>query len=130
MKKNKTPGPDGLTVSFYLQFWNYLANDIVKLIHTVYTENTMTRSMRHGHISLIYKKGDKRQLSNYRPISLLNVDYKILARVLSNRLKLVLPNIISSSQTSCIIGRDISDTVASVRDVVEIIEKERTEGFV
>lgn len=130
MSKNKTPGPDGLTVSFYLEFWNQLADDFQKLIESIYTENSMTRSMRHGHISLIHKKGDKRNLKNYRPISLLNVDYKIIARVLSNRLKLVLPNIISTSQTSCVVGRDISDTVASLRDIIDLIEEEQYEGYI
>lgn len=130
MSRNKTPGPDGITVSFYLTFWDYIANDFHKLIENIYKENNMARSMRHGHISLIYKKGDRRNLKNYRPISLLNVDYKILARVLSNRLKKVLPKIISSSQTSCIVGRDISDNVASVRDVIDLIEDEKTEGYI
>jgi len=130
MKKNKTPGPDGLTVSFYLEFWNNLAGDFQKLQQNIYEENYMARSMRHGHISLIYKKGDKRNLKNYRPISLLNVDYKILARVLSNRLKTVLPKIISSSQTSCILGKDISDTIASLRDIIDLVEEEETEGLI
>jgi len=96
MAKNKSPGSDGLTVEFYLHFWQLLKDILFKVYKTVENENVMTRSMRHGIISLIYKKGDRRQLTNWRPISLLNVDYKILARVMANRLKYVLPNIIST----------------------------------
>jgi len=62
-------------------------------------------------------------------ISLLNVDYKNLSRIFSNRLKNVLPSIISIDQTSCVIGRDISDTVASVRDLIEMVENDNTEGY-
>ena len=90
----------------------------------------MSRSMRHGIITLIYKnKGDKNLLRNYRPISLLAVDYKILARIMANRLKVVLPSIISEFQTCCIIGRDIADTTASVRDIIELIEQDNLEGY-
>jgi len=86
--------------------------------------------MRLGHITLVHKKGDKRNLKNYRPISLLNVDYKILARIMSNRLNSVIGKIVSPSQTSCIIGRDISDTVASIRDVITMVEHDDMEGFI
>lgn len=130
MKRNKTPGPDGLTVEFYLTFWNQLKYDILRLFKSIYDENCMTRTMRHGHITLIYKKGDKRRLKNYRPISLLNVDYKILARVMSNRLRTVIPKIISPTQTSCVLGKDISDTIASVRDVISMVENNNTEGYI
>lgn len=80
--------------------------------------------MTCGVISLIYKKkGDRRSLKNYRPISLLQIDYKILARIMTNRIKNVLPNIISVDQTCCIMGRDISNNVANVRDIIELIER-------
>lgn len=130
MKKQKTPGPDGLTVEFFIKFWNGLQDILFKLFQTVYEEKCMSRTMRHGHITLIYKKGDKRQLKNYRPISLLNVDYKILARVMSNRLKYVIPKIVSSSQSSCIVGKDISDTIASIRDIIYMVEKDNSEGYI
>lgn len=129
MSKNKTPGSDGLTTEFYLHFWDIFCDIFLNIFKTIKEENIMARSMRHGHISLIYKKGDKRLLKNYRPISLLNVDYKILARVLSNRLKHILPNIISFEQTSCIPGRDISDTVASIRDIIDVADKEKLEAY-
>lgn len=69
-------------------------------------------------------------LKNWRPISLLNVDYKIIARIMSNRLKNVLPNIISDSQTCCIIGKDIADTLVSIRDIIEMSEIDEMEGYI
>jgi len=116
MAKNKSPGSDGLTVEFYLEFRDIFVDLLSKLFECIENDSIMSRSMRYGHITLIYKKGDTRLLKNWRPISLLNVDYKILSRIFSNRLKNVLPSIIYIDQTSCVIGRDISDTVASVRD--------------
>lgn len=87
--------------------------------------------MKMGVITLIYKKkGDKKLLKNGRPISLLNVDYKIIARVIANRLNLVLPNIVSESQTCCITGRDIADTLVSARDIIDLVEMDKLDGYI
>ena len=130
MSKNKSPGGDGITVSFYCKFFHHFGEILEKVFKAIENEKRMSRSMRHGIITLIYKnKGEKNILKNYRPISLLAVDYKILARIMANRLKLVLPSIISEFQTCCIIGRDIADTTASIRDVIELIEQDNLEGY-
>lgn len=130
MAKKKSPGSDGLTVEFYVHFWQLLNDILFKLYKTIEKERIMSRTMRHGLISLIYKKGDRRELKNWRPISLLNVDYKILARVMANRLKYVLPKIISPNQTCCVVGRDISDNIASIRDVIDMVEDNGSEGYI
>lgn len=129
MSKNKSPGTDGLSVEFYVHFWEYFEDIFMKLFTCIQEESIMSRSMRHGMITLIHKKNDKRLLKNWRPISLLNVDYKILARTMSNRLKNVLPHIISLDQSACIVGRDISDTISSIRDIIELTESEKLEGY-
>lgn len=69
-------------------------------------------------------------LKNWRLISLLNVDYKIIARLMANRLKLVLPNIVSESQTCCIIGKDIADTLVSVRYIIDLVEIDKLDGYI
>ncbi|CAC5415423.1 unnamed protein product [Mytilus coruscus] len=73
--------------------------------------------------------GDQSDLNNFRPISLLNVDYKILARVMANRFKYVLPKVISPNQSCCNLGKDISDTVASVRDIMNLVEMDDIECY-
>ena len=70
-------------------------------------------------ISLIYKGGEKSNLKNWRPISLLCSDYKILAKILTNRLKNILPEVISKEQTGGIIGRKITQNLMSYRNVIE-----------
>jgi exonuclease III len=130
MSKNKSPGQDGLTVEFYCTFYAVLEDVMLRLYKEVEENKQLPLSMRKGVITLIYKKGDKRLLKNWRPISLLNVDYKILARVMSDRLKQVMPSIISPEQSCCVIGRDISDTIASVRDIITLAENENMEGYI
>jgi len=129
MSKNKSPGTDGLTVEFYMHFYELFEDIFYKLFKCIEEESVMSRSMRHGMITLIHKKNDKRLLKNWRPISLLNVDYKILARIMSNRIKTVLPKIISREQSACIMGRDISDTICSIRDIIHLVENEKMEGY-
>ena len=130
MSKNKSPGTDGLTTEFYCKFYDSLEDILYKVFNAVHEEGTLSRSMRAGVISLVYKKkGDRRILKNYRPISLLQVDYKILARIMADRFKTVLPKIISENQTCCIIGRDISNNIANVRDVITMVENDELEGY-
>ena len=82
MNKNKSPGLDGLTVEFYTQFGDILKTSFHKVVKSIQNENQLSRSMRRGIISLFYKKkGDKRNLKKFRPISLLNADYKIISKV-------------------------------------------------
>ncbi|CAC5423427.1 unnamed protein product [Mytilus coruscus] len=130
LSKNKSPGSDGLTVEFYCKFYSELKYVLLKLFDAIEEEGILSRSMKCGIISLVYKKkGERNFLKNYRPISLLQVDYKILARIMSNRLKSVLPKIISEDQTCCVIGRDISNNISNVRDIMELVERDDLEGY-
>ncbi|CAC5423464.1 unnamed protein product [Mytilus coruscus] len=130
MKKGKTPGPDGITAEFYLFFFNELKHVLLYIYQSIEENEELSRSMRYGNINIIFKnKGDQSDLKNFRPISLLNVDYKILARVMANRFKYVLPKVISPNQSCCILGKDISDTVASVRDIMDLVEMDDIECY-
>ena len=106
MNNNKSPGSDGLTTEFYKIFWNDIKNYLVNSINTSYDSGHLTQLQKQGIISLIPKK-DKEltNLNNWRPITLLNIDYKIATKAIANRMKNVLPNIISNCQTRFLKGR-------------------------
>ena len=87
MAKGKAPGPDGLSVEFYTQCWPIVKNDFVNLLNQMYSTHTIDNKTKSGFITLIYKKGPKTKISNYRPISLLNYDLKFFTKCLTNRLK-------------------------------------------
>lgn len=90
----------------------------------------MKMKMKIGMIKMIYKKsGNPKDLKNFRPISMLNTDFKILAKVLANRLKKVLPKIIKTTQAYGVQGRDIADVVKSIRDTICYMKEKGKGGF-
>ena len=117
MHSNKSPGPDGLTTEFYRIFWNELVDDIVGLFNNNFLMEAMSPSQRESLLRLLHKKNEREFLKNWRPISLLNTDYKILATLLANRLRTTLPDVIHEDQTCGIPGRTIFDTVLRLRDI-------------
>ena len=87
-ENNKTPGCDGLTKEFYVAFWNHLGPILLQTLQFCKEQKSFTQSQRRGVISLLHKKGkDPEQIENYRPISLLNVDYKIITKTIANRIQ-------------------------------------------
>ena len=96
--KGKAPGPDGLSVEFYTQCWLIAKNDIVNVLKVMYSTQAIDNRIKSGFITLIYKKGTKNQISNYRPISLLNYDLKIFIKCLTNRLKPFMTNLSLENQ--------------------------------
>ena len=93
MAKGKAPGPHELSVEFYTQCWPIVKNDFVNLLNQMYSTQTIDNRAKSGFITLIYKKGPKTKISNYRPISLLNYDLKLFTKCLINRLKPFMTNL-------------------------------------
>ena len=103
-KRNKSTGLDGLPYEFYTKFWDLIGPDLVATFNDSFAKGSLS-SQRTGLITLLYKKNDRLNTKNSRPISLLCTDYKILSKVLTNRLKTVLPSVISDSQSCGVPGR-------------------------
>ena len=118
MARRKAPGSDGLPAEFYIHFWDVLGVDLVEVFNFCFSAGFLTRSQRRGVISLTFKKGDRLDPGNWRPISLLNVDYKIASRAIAGRLLKVIHFVVNCDQSCGVPGRFIGDTVALIRDVV------------
>lgn len=119
MSRRKAPGLDGLPMEFYLKFWDVLGCDLVSVLNSCLDAGCLSLSQRRGIISLSFKKGDRLDPCNWRPITLLNVDYKLAARVIAGRLLKVIHLVVSSDQTCGVPVRFIGENVALLRDVVE-----------
>ena len=118
MANNKSPGIDGLTTNFYKHFWHLFGTELTTLYNYAFHHDLLTLTQRRGIITLLFKKGDRTKLSNWRPITLLTTDYKILTKALATRLTHVLPSIINPDQTACISGRTINDNISLLRDAI------------
>ena len=105
MKKNKSPGMDGITTEVYQAFWLLLGNLLVDVFNESYELGKLPDSQRKSVMSLIFKRGDEDDISNYRPISLTNTDYRILAFTLADRMQKILGDIVSNDQMAHVIGR-------------------------
>ena len=100
MKNNKSPGSDGLSVEFYNMFWNDIKTYLVNSLNYSYDNGRLTELQTQSIITLIPKKNkDVQSINNWRPISLLNVDYKIAAKAVANRIKNVINDIVNNNQT-------------------------------
>jgi len=124
-----SPGTDGLTTEFLKYFWLELKTLIVGSFNYAFSNGSLSISQRRGIISLILPKNtDKTICENLRPISLLNVDYKILTKVLANRLEKVLPKIINPDQTSCKRTLYWQKNIRLIQDLMFYLEKESSPG--
>ena len=119
LNTNKSPGPHGLTVEFYRKFWDILAPHLVLVFNSCFQAGEMCESMKTSNTRVIYKKGDRKSLKNWRPISLLNVDYKICSKAISVRLSKVLEFIVDPDQTCSVPGRKISTNLHTLRDILD-----------
>jgi len=131
LKNSKSPGIDGIPVDFYKVFKDVLCPILNELFIDIFRKENLTNSMKKGMVKIIYKKkGDKRDLKNYRPLSMLNTEYKILAKILANRLKIVVPNIITTNQAYAVLKRDITHVINNIRDMVWYMKEEKETGYI
>ncbi|CAM2118286.1 unnamed protein product [Caretta caretta] len=120
MPTNKSPGMDGLTVEFYRAFWDILGPDLVTVWAESLQSGVLPLSCRRAVLALLPKKGDLRDLRNWRPVSLLSTDYKIVAKAISLRLGSVMADVVHPDQTYTVPGRSIFDNLFLVRDLLEL----------
>jgi hypothetical protein len=117
--KNKSPGEDGVTAEFYSWSKDTITTDMLQLYNSFFQTGTIPKEITRGIIVCLPKNNRPQTVSDYRPLTLLNTDYKIYARVLANRLKTTIRDIINDTQYSAVPGRNILDAATGIRDVIE-----------
>ena len=130
-QNNKAPGNDGIPIEFYKTFWPLISEPFINCVNECFEKGEMSCSQKQAVITLIEKKGkDRSFLENWRPISLVNVDAKIMSKVLAVRIKNILPNIIHHNQSGYVKDRYIGETVRSIFDLMDFTLKEKIPGLI
>ena len=130
MKNNKSPGSDGYTAEFYKFFWIDIGDFLIRSINYSFNNGELSITQKEGLITCLPKGNkDKQLLKNWRPISLLNVAYKIASACIANRIKTVLPDLINEDQTGFIQGRFIGENIRKLYDLLQHTEEKKIPGL-
>jgi len=117
------PGPDGFGASFYQFFWEVVSKDVYGAVVEFFTTGWLLPNYNANSIILIPKSPNADTIDQYRPIALANFKFKIITKVLADRLANILPNIISTEQRGFVKGRNIRDCIALTSEAVNLLDK-------
>lgn len=121
----EAPGPDGMHAVFCKRFWEILGDDLVREVLQAINTATILEGWNDTTIVLIPKINQPTLVSQFRPISLCNVVYKIISKVLANRLRTILPDIISDHQSAFVPGLMITDNILIACESIHPIKKKK-----
>jgi hypothetical protein len=128
--KNKSPGTDGLTNEFYQEYWHQIKKYLLDSFNKGLDKGILNMSQRRGIISLIPKpQKDLEDLKNWRPITLLNHDYKLLTKAIANRIKKILPEIINDDQGGFVQNRYIGCNIQRIQNLIDICEEQKEDNI-
>ena len=128
MAPSKAPGDDGMPAIFYQHCWEIVGNDVVNVCLQVFNEGKSVKDLNHTLIALIPKVKNPTLTSEFRPISLCNVAYKLISKTVANRLKKVLPLLISEFQSAFVPKRLITDNILVAFETVHAIKRRGKKG--
>ena len=130
MPNNKSPGTDGFPAEWYKFFYKDIAYYLINSFNFSFYQGKLSTDQRRGIIKLIPKKDkDPNFLKNWRPISLLNTDYKLATKCIASRLKNVLPNIINGDQTGFLKSRFIGENIRLALDTIDYLNFNNLPGL-
>ena len=119
------PGPDGLHAIFFKTFWNLLEDDLVDEVLDAIHNKAIPDGWNNTIIVMIPKVENPDKVTQFWPISLCNVVYKVISKMLSNRLKTILPDIISDHQSAFVLGRLITDNILLAYECIHTMKKKK-----
>ena len=125
MHPTKSLGPDGMSPIFFQKYWDVMGPQVVDCVLNTLNSGIMPDGLNDTYICLIPKVNCPQKITDFCPISLCNIIYKLVSKVLANRLKIVLPAVISEAQSAFVPGRQITDNVLVVFETMHFINQKR-----
>ncbi|GJT19961.1 RNA-directed DNA polymerase, eukaryota [Tanacetum coccineum] len=127
---NKSPGPDGFSFEFYRKYWTTIDDDVFQAVRDFFVNGHFPRGCNSSFIALIPKIQDAKFVKDFRPISLIGSVYKIIAKILANRLCLVLPYLISDVQSAFVANRQILDGPFILNELLSWCKFKKLNGMI
>ena len=119
---NKAPGPNGMSAVLFQKYWSIVGNNVTDMVLNVLNHNLPIPELNKTNISLIPKINNPKRMTDFRPISLCNVVYKLISKTLANRLNALLPHIISENQSAFTSDRFITDNVLVAFELMHYLD--------
>jgi len=126
----KSLGPDGFNFNFIKNNWDIIGANMISVIYSFYESGYIPKGCNASFITLVPKRDNLSTLNEYRPISLVGCVYKVISKLLVNRLKRVLPNVIDKNQTAFLSGKSLLDSVLVANETVDFLKKEKQKGVI
>ena len=118
MEDDRAPSPDGYNANFIKICWDIIKNDLFKMISKSQRYSKIGGSTNSAFLALIPKEKDAKSFDRFRPISLCNIGYKIITKIMAGRLKHILPYLIPENQGGFVKGRNIWDNIILVQEAI------------
>ena len=127
---DKASSSDGFSLAFWQDSWHFVKDEIMEMFREFHANETFIKSLNVTFLVLIPKKGDAEDLKDFRPISLLGSLYKILTKVLVNRLKKVVGKVVSEAQNAFVEAREITNVSLIANELIDHWQKQREKGVI
>ncbi|WMV54824.1 hypothetical protein MTR67_048209 [Solanum verrucosum] len=126
---DKAHGPDGFTMCFFKECWEIIKDDVMQTIHNFHQNEVFERSLNATFVALIPKKYGAEELKDFRPISLIGGMYKIIAKLITERMKIVMGRLINEHQMAFLKDRQIMDASLLANELVDSRVKQKISGI-
>ncbi|EOY08208.1 Uncharacterized protein TCM_022551 [Theobroma cacao] len=122
----KAPGPDGYNMNFFKKQWRIVKGKVMEFVNHFFTMGKLEPGINNSFITLIPKVRNPVEMKDYRPINLVGIFYKIMAKILANKIKVVIDGMVGNNQFAFMEGRQLTNAVLVANELIDLIKKEKT----